>query len=185
MKRTFIAIKIKPGDHIITFLNMAKKILKSESIKWVEENNLHLTLQFLGKTDEKTINSIITLLDTISSRFISGKFKVEGVGIFKKNRIPKIIWLDIKMTDSFYNMQKEIAESTKLFGFSPSNSVFKAHLTIGRIKFIKNTNQLSSLIKDFENYNFGEFPVKSFQFYESILTPKGPIYKLIREFELK
>ena len=60
--RTFIAIKIKPEKELKAFFVNAKRSFLNESIRWVDENNLHLTLRFLGETTNEQVQKIFLSL---------------------------------------------------------------------------------------------------------------------------
>lgn len=66
MKRTFIAIDIPQSTAIKNCLDILSDKLANERIKWLKEDNLHLTLKFLGDTDEKLIKSIVSKLSILS-----------------------------------------------------------------------------------------------------------------------
>ena len=60
--RTFIAVKIEPQAELIELIEHLKKIFEKEKIKWVEENNLHLTLKFLGDTSPTQVEEVKNIL---------------------------------------------------------------------------------------------------------------------------
>jgi 2'-5' RNA ligase len=48
MKRLFIAVPVQPSPALISLTGELKKALKNEKINWVDLQNMHFTLQFLG-----------------------------------------------------------------------------------------------------------------------------------------
>ena len=52
MKRLFVALKINPDQNFLEVYDKLKSSLRHEKIKWVEMQNLHLTLKFFGDTDD-------------------------------------------------------------------------------------------------------------------------------------
>ena len=56
--RTFIGIDIKPSDDLLGVFYKLKNVLKDDSIKWVDTSTLHLTLLFLGETENNQVNQI-------------------------------------------------------------------------------------------------------------------------------
>ncbi|WP_297486576.1 2'-5' RNA ligase family protein, partial [Thermococcus sp.] len=61
---------------------------------------------------------------------------------------------------------------------------FVAHITIGRVKFVRDKTKLAMALKDLANEDFGEFEVNAIELKKSTLTPKGPIYETVARFEL-
>jgi 2'-5' RNA ligase len=63
MKRLFIAVKIVPEGDLLRMISSVKASLGDESIKWVDPGNIHITLAFLGDTEEKKIKTLTRILD--------------------------------------------------------------------------------------------------------------------------
>ena len=61
---------------------------------------------------------------------------------------------------------------------------FVAHITIGRVKFVRDKVELAMALKELANEDFGEFEVDAIELKKSTLTPKGPIYETVARFEL-
>ncbi|MFW5756788.1 MAG: 2'-5' RNA ligase family protein, partial [Tangfeifania sp.] len=72
--RTFIAVKIEPQPALIELLGLLKKTFAHEKIKWVEKNNLHLTLKFLGKTSPVQVEQVKTVLQETADNFTAFQF---------------------------------------------------------------------------------------------------------------
>lgn len=184
MKRTFIAIKIPLSRQSAEIIDDIKKQLATEKIKWVDMWNMHITLHFLGDTDETILNDIGTELKKQLKDFKSFTLGCNGLGLFKNIHNPKVLWFGINRSDEFFYLKKRIDDALKPFGFFKEGRMFKPHLTIGRIKFIKNKNILSDILSEYKNMHLQDFNITEVLFYESELTPRGPIYKVIQKFDL-
>jgi len=184
MKRTFIAVKIPVNEMTQNFINECKRELKNEKIKWVDTSNLHITLFFLGDTDEHLINKINRDFIGISGNFKKNIISLQGAGTFKKGRSPKIIWIGTQIEDELVSLQKEISQVLNNYGYETDQKEYTPHITIGRIKFIDNLSVLDILIERYKNTKFDIIKIDKFIFYESILTSRGPEYKIIKEFYL-
>jgi RNA 2',3'-cyclic 3'-phosphodiesterase len=92
MKRIFIAVEIDPGATLLKMISALKTGLKNDNIKWVNPNNIHLTLSFLGDTEEEMIRSVSNMLKERCEG--SGKFElvIEGLGIFRNLDDPRVLW---------------------------------------------------------------------------------------------
>ena len=185
MKRTFIAIKIPLTDTLKNKYESIKELLWGDSVKWVNEHQLHLTLFFLGDTDEVKIKRINEKLIDIAGNINRTFIEISGPGVFQSIKNPKVLWLGINITNEIMELQSLISETLKESGFSPDNKQFKPHLTIGRIKNINNKNKLKQMIDNEDKIVIERIPVNGFTFYESILTPKGPVYKILNTYSLK
>jgi len=58
---------------------------------------------------------------------------------------------------------------------------FKPHLTLGRVKFLRNNEKLKEIISEHENVEFQNVKLNKLIYYESVLMPGGPLYKPITE----
>lgn len=140
-------------------------------IKWISKKNLHLTLKFFADISEIDAEKVSSVLKKI--KFKSFKVKLDKLGFFPDARNIKIIWVGLKPVSDVMNLQGDIDES--LSEHVPREDKFKAHLTLGRVKFVKKKKEFFERL-DKLVIPLVEFPVNKIGFYESKLTKDGPIY---------
>ena len=184
-KRLFIAMKINPASEILDFFSEIKELLEDEKINWVKENNFHLTLKFLGETDEETIPEISVALQQICSETEPFEFQLTGSGYFGSHKSPRVVFIKIRNTAKLESLSSEINDRLLNCGFENENRKFKAHLTLGRIKFIKNTQAFYVHLEKHKNTFFQSVKVDEIILYESKLQPEGPVYKAVEKFPFK
>ena len=182
--RTFIAIKISPKNEFFDLLSGLKESLYGEDIKWVEKNNYHLTLHFLGDTTQEQVPEIQLALENLSQKFQQFQFNLKGIGYFKSKGQPRVLFANIENFLTLKQLAIEIEKQMVTIGFKKEVREFKPHLTLGRIKFIKSKNNFYSLVKKFEETEIQKVVVSEIIFYQSILNPSGPIYKSIKIVKL-
>ena len=182
MKRIFAAIKINPEDELTTAFFHIKSGLRNEKIKWVELNNLHITLKFFGETDERRIPEICENLEIVSRSNTFFSFDLKNIGVFGSSYKPRVIWLGIENNEPLVSLGKQILNKMDGLGFKIDRQNFVPHLTLGRIKFIENKILFNKTIGEFRNRLFQEVHVNSFHLFESILKPSGPEYKILDSF---
>ena len=100
MKRTFIATKISPGEKLLKTYTKLRNELKNEKIKWVNSEQFHITLFFLGDTDEEMIPRIRTQLGIMADQFNSFNINLSGLGVFKNINKPRVLWTGIHQYDT-------------------------------------------------------------------------------------
>lgn len=144
--------------------------------KKTESENLHLTLKFLGEIDEKTVEKVKEKLKEM--KFKKFEVEIDSVGFFSEKFI-RIIWLHIKNCEA---LQEQIDE--KLSEMFEKEKRFMSHLTIARVKNVKDRKIFIEKIKKIEIPKI-KFLVNNFELKESTLTENGPIYKNIRIYDLK
>ena len=184
--RSFIAVNLNP--EIKEYLTSLQAILyiPETKIKWVEKNNLHLTMKFLGYISSEQMELIKLILKEITSRYSPFIIKLSSnMGIFPTYQMPRIIWVGIKEGISelkgLYNYLED-----NLFnkGFPREDKDFSGHITIGRVKFIKDKTNFIQIVKRISVNNLLSQEVGSIDLMESKLTPNGPIYNIITKFPL-
>jgi RNA 2',3'-cyclic 3'-phosphodiesterase len=178
MTRTFIAIDL-PLSVKEEIGRIQKLIWKNTSFegKLTEHENLHLTLKFLGEIDEDAIEKVKKILAEIKMK----AFNVEcsEVGVFSKDFI-KIVWLKLD-SNEIYELQKNIDE--KLKGLFQIEARFMSHVTMIRIKNVKDKNTFLDYLKSIKPKKIS-FILKEFSLKKSDLQAKGPIYEDIENFKL-
>lgn len=184
MKRVFIAIKVEAGGELQRMVATIKALLGNEKIKWVDIQYIHVTLAFLGDTEEKRISPLTVLLKDRCSGFGDFKFTLVGTGVFRNLRDPKIIWAGIRSNGELNKLSDLIYNGLKTENFDFDEKPFKPHLTLGRVKSIKNTENLSKILEMYKDTEFQAVIVKEVILFESILYPTGSVYKPIYRFPL-
>ena len=183
--RTFIAIKIKPGVELLNLINRCRNVFQDEDIKWVEENNLHLTLKFLGETSEIQVLEVKNILENIGARYSGFSFSLNGLGYFKSQRQPRVLFVGISDFKQMKIIAGELEDKLTNIGFEKETREFKPHLTLARIKFLKEKRRFFQFVDGYKNFSFQRVIVSEIIFYQSILRPEGPVYQPIKTFQLK
>ena len=159
-----------------------RALLGNESIKWVDPGNIHLTLSFLGDTEEKKIKIISAVLKGKCAGFGEYDFVLKGTGVFKNYRDPRIIWVGIRSSEKLIKLNDIIMNGLIDAEFKTEDRPFKPHLTLGRIKSIKDINNLKIVLEEFQDTEIQNVHVKEVILYESILMQTGSLYKALGKF---
>lgn len=185
--RAFLAIPLP--DYLKEYASSVKKQLASTTndIKWVERENYHLTLKFLGEIDRELMERIKTDLEFVADSCPPLQLEVNKLGLFPNHRRPRVIWLGIEGEMEKLNFLGERVDAYlyTLGGFeAEKNRSF--HLTLGRIRSESNKEallgQLALINQKIEKISF---PVHKFYLMESQLSSRGPTYLLHQRFNLK
>jgi len=183
MIRSFIAIKVSPDEEFKRAFQMLKSQLVSEKINWVDIENLHLTLKFLGNVTDESILIVKNELDKIRS-VPNFTIKIEGIHLFKDIHTPRIIYSKIEAGHELLDLANKVDNCLSKLDLFQSEKQFLPHLTLGRIKFIKGKENLELVLHDLRKIYFQKVECSKFHLFESILTPMGPIYRIIETYKL-
>lgn len=182
--RTFIAIKIVPEKKLTELFLHLRNSLKGEEIRWIDINNLHLTLRFLGETDKDQVSETINVLKLVASQFTSFQIEIKGVGVFKNKMQPRVLFLSVVNNLILKELSDDIREKLNFMGFNDEEKSFNPHLTLGRIKYIENKDAFYALANKYSNEKIQQLTVSEITFYQSILSSEGPTYKPIKIIKL-
>ena len=184
MKRAFIAVKVEPGGELLRMISSFKALLGAENIKWVDPANIHITLAFLGDTEEKRIKNLGKMLKESCSGFREFDFLLAGTGVFKNYWDPRVIWVGIKSQEKLSRLYDKIVNGLNETGFGIEERQFRPHLTLGRVKSVKDTENLKTVLEKYSDTEFQKVEVKEVILFESILLQTGPIYKSLGRYSL-
>ena len=181
--RSFMAIEL--NRDIKGELKIIQDKLKELDLdaKWVEINNIHLTLKFLGNVDWDNLEKVKAILKKTSILFKPFKINLSAVGVFPKVDSPRVIWTGIdKGKNEIIKIASLLDEELKKIAIPSEDREFTPHLTLGRVRSAKNKdrlkNYLGSLKLDFRAIQ----EVKEIILFQSKLNPAGPAYVVLSSF---
>jgi 2'-5' RNA ligase len=192
--RSFIAIEL--SEEIRKDLKKLIGELKhSEAdVKWVEPDNIHLTLKFLGRISAEQIEKIKRLLEGISKEVRPFQISLSNLGAFPKLNYPRVIWIGIEEgKDKLCEINEELEERLEKTGFPKESRKYQPHLTLGRVRSTKNKERLIKQIELLMLETQRSCPiygaktkmeVAKITLFKSTLTPQGPIYSSLFEVTL-
>jgi len=152
-------------------------------VKWVEPENLHLTLKFLGDTPEELLPKIEEDLSDACAVSQPFNLSIQGVGCFPNKTRPRAYWAGLTPSKSLKELQRDIAGRMDDLGFEPEEKEFVPHLTVARIKEPIGKERMTSAFLNF-NLQSEPFTVTDVSLVRSTLRQEGPIYTVLKDFSL-
>jgi len=182
--RLFIAAEITTEieKQLEEFLDSFMKF--PAKVKWVQPCNMHLTLKFLGETDESIVEGIKAAIAAASSHYGQINIQLKGCGAFPNLRAPRVYWVGIDDPGKkLAQLAARIDQEVHLLGFDKEKRAFSPHLTLGRVK---DRRDLDALNEAFGAASFPATPLSITSVYliQSHLKPTGPVYQTLAEFAL-
>lgn len=187
--RSFIAIPIsKPiKDSIQSIIHILQQKCSNKSIKWVETNNIHLTIKFLGDSELYNLNHLANQIHNSLEKMRSFNLAFSILGAFPSIRNPRVLWVGCQINEQITNLYNLIDNICVENGFISDSKPLSPHITIGRVKNPLSeavSLQLNDVMTSLKVVDLGSQQIKNFFLYKSELKPKGPIYTPIDEFIL-
>jgi 2'-5' RNA ligase len=158
--------------------------LKDERIKWTDTGNFHITIAFLGDTDEGRVPDIAAMLGEVCKGIGNFDLVLNGAGVFRNLSDPRILWTGTEPSDKLTEIYHSVKNGLHNITIPFEDHGFNPHLTLGRIKNISDTGRLKSLIEKHNGISVQKQAIRSVILYESILSQYGPTYKPLGEYPL-
>lgn len=178
--RTFFAVPIEERlkSHYGGLIDGLKRKCSTEKIHWVKPQNLHLSLRFLGETQNEVVEVIFDRLQQEMLSIRPFSLSLTKFIFFPSQEHPRVIAVGAPLTEELEKLYKLVNELTVELGFKPESRAFVPHMTLGRIQ--------TPLVLP-----FGELEIETktmfvnkVMFYESQTLPDGPVYSSLRELTL-
>lgn len=176
MHRLFVAIR--PPKPIRALLQGAMGGVNGA--RWQSDEQLHLTLRFIGEVDRHLAQDILAALGAVHQPPF--EIALSGVGVFERRGRPETLWAGIVPQEDLHALHKKVDQALTRVGVEPDRRVFHPHITVARLN--RSAGPANNFLSDAGGLASAPFLVDAFALYESELTPDGPIYSAIERYKL-
>jgi 2'-5' RNA ligase len=179
--RLFIAIR--PPEPVRDLLVDAMEGI--DGARWVDDDNLHLTLRFVGEVERPVANDLAAALGAI--RAAPFALTIEGVGHFdKRNRYgarPRALWARVPRYGELHELHAKVERACHAAGLAPEMRRFTPHITLARLG--PSVGEIGAWLARFGDLRAGPWDVTEFILYESHLGHGGAFYEPVTAFSLR
>ncbi len=181
--RLFIAVEIgnEARDNIAESMEKLKGM--GFRARFVNPENLHITLKFLGDIREEQVKRLCEDVSDVVKKHSRFSFTLDGVGYFGKRNDIRVVWIGVKDGQPLQNLMKDVQERLNYIRMDEHEPV--PHLTIARVRHARENAGLADELERMKGVKFGEVRVKEVKIKKSVLTPKGPVYSDYESFSLR
>jgi len=184
--RTFIAVDLeKPvRDRLIALQESLART--GTEIKWVEPENVHLTLLFLGEVDDRAVIDVCRAVADVCATVHPFAMTVEKVGCFPNSRRPRILWAGIGDGSQEAVALHDALEPPllELGCYRREDRPYAPHITLGRVQGDTVTFKLSERIAKNQGWQGGQTTVREVLVMSSELSRDGPTYSVMSRVKL-
>jgi len=178
--RIFIAINFPPRTKK-EFVSYQKK-WGDLPIRWTRENNLHLTLVFLGSVDDRDLPEVIERTNKAAENHHPFSIDFNRIFLGPPGRTPRMFWLEGRENQELSDLKADLAGELEALSFKEEKRSFRPHITLGRIKMdswarLQNKPKIEEKISVI-------LPVNSIEIMESHLKSTGPDYFILESINL-
>jgi len=182
--RIFIAFQASEEvkREVVRVQSILKERLGAKDVKWVDEQNIHGTVLFVGEVPEEKIAVIECAVRAVADTTNNLEFQLDNVGAFPNLREPRVLVIRlIDFSGLGERLSARLSESVSACGLTIDEKLWKAHLTLGRVKTEGFKIHYPLEIKE----NRIRWQVNSIELIKSEPGINGSKYTVLKNFSLK
>ena len=149
---------------------------------WVEADQYHLTLRFLGEVDAAALADLREGLSSVSAR--SFHLSLRGLGVFPLRGDPETLWVGADRGEGLLSLRNKVESLVVRRGQPPESRKFHPHVTLARVRGSR-PDWVGAYVAGHSLFSAPDIPVQSFALFSSKLTSDGAIHTLEREYPLE
>jgi 2'-5' RNA ligase len=180
-RRIFVAVEIPPGLRE----SVARLPRTLATARWMNPQQLHITLLFIGSTQQEPQEAIERAL----SRIVSPAFtlKLAEFGAFPDvtaGRVPRVLWIQPGRSSALTALQSQVATAVRTATGVETQRAFSPHVTLARFRRPPTEAELAKWLDDAREFESDSFEVNRFHLYDSDLTPNGAVHTILATYPL-
>ena len=176
MHRLFVAIR-PPSNIRDALLDLMGGI---SGARWQDDDQLHLTLRFLGEVDRHQAEDVHAALGSIHHPPF--ELAVSGLGMFDRRGVPTTIWAGVSPPGPVNILHKKVDQAIARVGIAPDRRAFHPHVTLARVG--RGAGPPDGFLARSGTVRGEPFQVAAFSLYESRLAPDGAVYTELETYPL-
>jgi 2'-5' RNA ligase len=162
----------------VELLHRLRTALGDRKVKWVDPDNLHITVYFFGGLNRGRLVQARRIVEDLSGTWDPVPFSWKDIGCFPSQRRAQVIWLGLDDPgERLAKLARKVHGRLQEAGFPPPDKPFRAHLTLGRVRRRERVDW-DDVVEATGGLTPDPAPltIRSMQLFQSILRPQGPIY---------
>ena len=194
--RLFIGIALteEAENALLAVQERLRGLSSGEShLRWPGPESWHVTLQFLGQTDEARARCVAEKLSAVRAARVP--VRIEGLGFFER---AGVFWAGVALTPELLALEQKVVAAMRGCGFVPEARAYRPHITLARVKGRSGARALEPIRKAVERAHpvrelhadkdgaprdgapgvYAEFVAEAFVLYESLPGADGSRYEL-------
>ncbi len=168
-------------------VSLQETLARTEAeVKWVERENLHVTLLFLGEVDERDLPAVCKAVADVAGRTLAFPMSVERASCFGSPRRPRTLWAGVgEGTQALCTLHDALEPPLMELGcYRREDRQYTPHITLGRVRSDRPADKLAAALAKNAGWQGGETLVREVHVMGSELTPQGPVYTVLSRARL-
>jgi len=180
--RAFISVDLPEVGALTVLVDELRRT--GSPLKLVDLSQVHLTLKFLGDTEELLVPRIADVIRSSVAGLKPFLVRLEGTGAFPNLRRPKVLWVGMAGAEPLVEIARRLEAGTEPLGYPREGRAFSPHITIARPRASGGLDAVRRVIEARTHDTFGEVLVARVRLKKSVLAPAGPVYSTVVDVPL-
>jgi 2'-5' RNA ligase len=185
--RLFVSIDL-PDRLAAAVADAQERFADAEGLRFVDPEQAHLTLQFLGETDADRLEEIESALErAVADADVDPfEFQVGGFGVFPSQSYISVVWAGVREGvggAETRRLQSAVERELADLGFEGEDHDFTPHITIARMDDARGKDLVQRVVRETDP-DIGSFRVDELRLKKSTLRSDGPVYETVAAFPL-
>jgi 2'-5' RNA ligase len=183
--RLFVSVDL-PDALAEAVESVQDELREASGLSFTDPTQTHVTLKFLGETDERRLADLEGGLESAVDAAGVGPFEatVGGLGAFPSEDYIRVVWVGFEAGgERLTRLHEAVEPRTVALGFDPEAHDFTPHVTLARMEHAGGKELVQQVLREHEP-TLGTMPVDEIRLTESQLGPDGPEYTTLGRFEL-
>jgi 2'-5' RNA ligase len=184
--RSFLAFELPP--EIREQIGEISRELRKSTLpaRWVREENIHLTIVFLGSIEETVVEDLKESVGSVVQHFTGFTASLSRLGVFPNWRKPRVLWIGLEGDIAgLSRLRDELQDALTVFGIRKETRPFRSHLTLGRFKDrLGDHQELQGILDRYHHIPGTPCSLDELVLFKSKLKPSGPVYTKMASWPL-
>lgn len=151
-----------------------------EGARWQNDDQLHLTLRFIGEVDRHRAADIAAALGGISGPALA--IALNSVGLFDRRGRAEALWAGVAPHDELRQLHKKVDRACQTVGVAPDERAYLPHITLARMS--RTAGPVDHFLSLNASLSSPPFAIDHFGLFESELGREGAVYHLVERYPL-
>lgn len=183
--RLFVGINLPKKQR--AQIHRAAKTLRAEElpVRWVDPDNFHVTLKFLGDVHRDQVETVGQALETVAAATRAFSTDISGFGAFPTVRCPSVIWMGVGATPELRCLKQDIEWALGAVGFEAETRSFHPHVTLGRTEDKGGAGAFRGFDAVVSDLDVAvDLKIRTIDLMRSHLSPEGARYSVLSSARL-
>jgi len=176
MHRLFVAIR--PPS--VTRKMLLEAMGGISGARWQSEDQLHLTLRFIGEVDRHRAGDVHAALGAVHQPPFD--LALNGIGTFERRGLAGAVWAGVTPHAPLQALHKKVDAALARVGVAPDERAYLPHITLARLK--RSSGPVGNLLENAGGLTSPVFTVDHFALFESDLTAEAAVYSIVERYPL-